>query len=146
MSAAAVIYVPHDSLAVALGADAIAAALAAKGAKVIRTGSRGMHWLEPLVEIECEGVRQGFGPVDLDDIESLIAAIAPYATPWTAAPSPVRTTLWTASGPGAPSPWSRASYLPLPTATSGADSPCARCRPPATTRYPVAPRRRSGPS
>ena len=74
MTAAPVIYVPLDSVAVALGADEIAAAFVSRGAKVIRTGSRGLHWLEPLIEIECNGARHGFGPVDLNDVESLWAA------------------------------------------------------------------------
>ena len=47
------VYVPGDSSAVAVGADEVAAALADHvGVKVVRTGSRGMLWLEPLVEVE----------------------------------------------------------------------------------------------
>ena len=51
----AVVSVPSDSAAVALGADEVVAALlrecAARGAdvRVVRTGSRGMLWLEPLL-------------------------------------------------------------------------------------------------
>jgi formate dehydrogenase iron-sulfur subunit len=33
---------------------------------IVRTGSRGMLWLEPLLEIEIEGVRHGFGPIEPD--------------------------------------------------------------------------------
>ena len=57
------IFVPLDSAAKALGADAVADALtqqiAARGldAQVVRNGSRGMVWLEPLVEIEADGRR-----------------------------------------------------------------------------------------
>ena len=75
MTAPARFFVPLDSLAVALGADAVARAFEQAGAKVVRTGSRGMHWLEPLVEAEFDGVRKGFGPIGLEDIASLVAAI-----------------------------------------------------------------------
>ena len=54
------IYVPRDAAARALGADAVAKALAAEAGRrgmdveIIRNGSRGMVWLEPLVEIDRE--------------------------------------------------------------------------------------------
>ena len=50
------VYVPLDSAAVALGADAVAAAIVDEAARrgvaveLVRNGSRGMVWLEPLVE------------------------------------------------------------------------------------------------
>jgi formate dehydrogenase iron-sulfur subunit len=75
MSGKETIYVPLDSLAVALGADDVAAALLKSGFKIVRTGSRGMHWLEPLIEIEREGTRHGFGPVELDDVAALTATV-----------------------------------------------------------------------
>ncbi|NWG92033.1 MAG: SLBB domain-containing protein [Parvularculaceae bacterium] len=75
MTARASIFVPLDSVAIALGADEIAAAFIAVGHDVVRTGSRGMHWLEPLIEIERDGVRFGFGPVEAVDVSTLIAAI-----------------------------------------------------------------------
>ncbi|HEX2840986.1 NADH-ubiquinone oxidoreductase-F iron-sulfur binding region domain-containing protein [Hyphomicrobium sp.] len=74
------VFVPRDAAAVAVGADEVAASLAAAakkaGAKVqiVRNGSRGMLWLEPLVEIEREGVRYGFGPVAPSDVDSLVKA------------------------------------------------------------------------
>jgi len=74
------IFVPLDSLAVALGADAAADAFRAVGASVVRTGSRGLHWLEPLVEIERDGVRYGFGAVDAGDAAAIMAAIAAGTT------------------------------------------------------------------
>ncbi len=52
------IFVPRDAAALALGAEkvakAIAQEIAARGldAKLVRNGSRGMFWLEPLVEVE----------------------------------------------------------------------------------------------
>src|SRR5262245_25542461 len=74
------LFVPKDAAAVAVGADSVAASLARQAeaagffVEIIRTGSRGMLWLEPLVEIEVAGVRHGFGPVEPDDVDSLIAA------------------------------------------------------------------------
>lgn len=67
------IFVPLDSAAVALGADKVAAAITARGADVtlVRNGSRGMVWLEPLVEVEIDGVRHGFGPLDVYDVPAL---------------------------------------------------------------------------
>ena len=63
------IYVPRDAAAKALGADEVAAAVAAEvarrglSAEIVRNGTRGMIWLEPLVEIEDEAARRAFGPV-----------------------------------------------------------------------------------
>ena len=73
------IFVPADAAAVAVGADDVAAALARElgdGATIVRTGSRGMLWLEPLVEAERDGARFGFGPVALSDVPALVAALA----------------------------------------------------------------------
>jgi len=72
------IRVPMDSAARALGADAVAAALVqaaeARGLTVdiVRTGSRGMIWLEPLVEVEVDGVPHGFGPATPDDAGEIL--------------------------------------------------------------------------
>ena len=55
------VYVPGDSSAVAVGADEVAVALADYvGVDVVRTGSRGMLWLEPLVEVETPDGRVGY--------------------------------------------------------------------------------------
>jgi formate dehydrogenase iron-sulfur subunit len=49
------LYVPRDAAALSVGADAVAAALEREAARrgrelrLVRTGSRGMLWLEPLV-------------------------------------------------------------------------------------------------
>jgi formate dehydrogenase iron-sulfur subunit len=56
-------YVPLDSVAAALGAAQVADALTADGVTVIRTGSRGLLWAEPMVEIERDGRRIAFGPL-----------------------------------------------------------------------------------
>ena len=72
------IYVPLDSAAKALGADDVADAIVAEaGARgldvtVIRNGTRGMIWLEPLVEVENEQGRIGFGAVGVDDVPALL--------------------------------------------------------------------------
>jgi formate dehydrogenase iron-sulfur subunit len=67
------IYVPRDAAARALGADAVADAFAALGHQVIRNGSRGMVWLEPLVEIEENGLRRAYGPVTPSDVAGILA-------------------------------------------------------------------------
>jgi len=69
------VFVPLDTSAVALGADDIAGRLANEpGVEVIRTGSRGLAWLEPLVEVETDKGRIGYGPVLAADIAGLLAA------------------------------------------------------------------------
>jgi len=78
------IYVPRDSAAKALGADAVAEAIGteakARGIEVtlLRNGSRGMVWLEPLVEIETETGRIGFGPVGPADIPALFGDLSTH--------------------------------------------------------------------
>ncbi|PVH28224.1 NADH-ubiquinone oxidoreductase-F iron-sulfur binding region domain-containing protein [Pararhodobacter oceanensis] len=71
-------YLPLDSAAVALGADDVAAAIAARfpEATLVRNGSRGMVWLEPLLEVEIDGVRHGFGPFETTDIDALSGDLA----------------------------------------------------------------------
>lgn len=60
--------ISDDALAIACGADAVAAAFTAAGAQVERTSSWGMHWLEPLVEID--GI--GYGPVTEADAPAIL--------------------------------------------------------------------------
>jgi formate dehydrogenase iron-sulfur subunit len=69
------VFIPMDSAAKALGADKVADAMraAAPDADIIRTGTRGMIWLEPLVEIEIDGVRHGFGPAEPADVPGILA-------------------------------------------------------------------------
>ena len=64
-------YVPLDTSAVAAGADAVAAALAASDLEVVRNGSRGMAWAEPLVEID-NGSRLAFANVAAGDVRGLL--------------------------------------------------------------------------
>jgi formate dehydrogenase iron-sulfur subunit len=78
------VYVPCDAAALAVGADRVAAALtreaAARGIEIalIRNGSRGMFWLEPLVEIETPQGRTGFGPLTAADVPALFDAPATH--------------------------------------------------------------------
>ena len=67
------IYVPRDSAARSVGADEVADALAAllPNARIVRNGSRGMLWLEPLVEVESPEGRIAYGPITLGDVPSL---------------------------------------------------------------------------
>lgn len=71
-------YVSKDSSAVSVGAAETAAALrdATPDASIVRTGSRGLYWLEPLVEIDWNGRRVGLGPVAADQAPSVVAAVA----------------------------------------------------------------------
>jgi formate dehydrogenase iron-sulfur subunit len=75
-----VIYIPDDSGALALGADkvakAIEAELAARGkqARIVRNGSRGAYFLEPMVEVLTEKGRVAYGPVAPSDVKSLFDA------------------------------------------------------------------------
>lgn len=66
------VWVPRDAAAKALGADDVAAAFAAAGAEVVRNGSRGMIWLEPLVEVERDGVRVGYGAAGVADVAGIM--------------------------------------------------------------------------
>ncbi len=66
------VFVPRDAAALAVGADAVAAALNGH-ADVVRTGSRGLFWLEPMIEVETPEGRIAYGPVDATDIPTLLA-------------------------------------------------------------------------
>ncbi|GAA1148761.1 NADH-quinone oxidoreductase subunit NuoF [Kribbella jejuensis] len=69
------IYVPKDSAARSVGADEAAERIAAVGdVEVVRTGSRGMLWLEPLVEVETSRGRVGYAAVAAEDVDGLVAA------------------------------------------------------------------------
>ena len=65
-------YVPLDTSAVAAGADAVASALSDAGAEVVRNGSRGMAWAEPLVEIG-DGGRIAYANVTAADVPDVVA-------------------------------------------------------------------------
>ena len=65
--------ISDDALALACGADAVAAGFAAAGCVVERVSSWGMHWLEPLVEVD--GL--GYGPVTTADVAAILAGASP---------------------------------------------------------------------
>jgi len=74
------IYVPRDSAALAVGADEVAAALEAacaqrgQSVEIVRNGSRGLFWLEPLVEVQTARGRVAYGPVEPEDVPGLLDA------------------------------------------------------------------------
>jgi len=68
------VYIPRDAAALALGADAVAAALVKPGIETVRTGSRGLFWLEPMIEVETPAGRIAYGPVTEADVPGLLAA------------------------------------------------------------------------
>lgn len=78
------IYLPLDSAAVALEADEIADAIRAhahtKGVDLtlVRNGSRGMVWLEPLAEVETPAGRMAFGPMTLADVPALFGDLSAH--------------------------------------------------------------------
>ena len=74
------IYVPCDAAALSVGADDVAEAIVKEATKrganvrVIRNGSRGMFWLEPLVEVATEKGRVAYGPVTVADVGPMFDA------------------------------------------------------------------------
>ena len=76
------IYLPLDAAAKALGADEVALAIVAEGERrgvaveLVRNGSRGMVWLEPLVEVVTDAGRMAFGPVDAGDVAGLFGDLS----------------------------------------------------------------------
>jgi formate dehydrogenase iron-sulfur subunit len=73
-------YVPRDSAALALGADEVAAAITLEAQQrgltvnLVRNGSRGMFWLEPLVEVVTDAGRVAYGHVTPEDVAGLFEA------------------------------------------------------------------------
>jgi formate dehydrogenase iron-sulfur subunit len=74
------VYVPGDSAALSVGADEVAAAILDEAQRrgvavdLVRNGSRGLFWLEPMVEVETAGGRVAYGPVTPGDVLSLFQA------------------------------------------------------------------------
>jgi formate dehydrogenase iron-sulfur subunit len=74
------IFVPIDAAALGVGADETAQAIVAEASRrgieiqLVRNGSRGLLWLEPLVEVEVAGNRMAYGPVDAQSVAGLFAA------------------------------------------------------------------------
>jgi formate dehydrogenase iron-sulfur subunit len=74
---AATLYVPRDAAALSLGAEDVAQAITNEvesrhaEARVVRNGTRGMCWMEPLVEVQTASGRIAYGPVGMHDVKSL---------------------------------------------------------------------------
>ena len=81
------VFVPGDSSALSVGADAVAIAIAAEARRrgvdlaIVRTGSRGLFWLEPLVGVESDEGRIGYGPISAEEVPALFDAGFPPAGP-----------------------------------------------------------------
>jgi formate dehydrogenase iron-sulfur subunit len=73
------LYLPRDAAALAVGADDVAAALEAAARRrglaieIVRTGSRGLFWLEPMLEVATPEGRIAYGPVAPGEVEGLLA-------------------------------------------------------------------------
>ena len=80
MSTEATLYVPRDAGALSLGAEEVARAIADQarargtGIHLVRNGSRGLYWLEPLVEVATAAGRIAYGPVQPGDVAGLFGA------------------------------------------------------------------------
>jgi formate dehydrogenase iron-sulfur subunit len=76
------LFVSCDSVARAVGADEVTDALVAEAERrqlpldVQRTSSRGLYWLEPLLELDSDTGRLGFGPLTVDDVPTLLDALS----------------------------------------------------------------------
>ena len=74
------VYVPRDAGALSLGAEEVARAMSVEARKrrqdvrIVRNGSRGLYWLEPLVEVATAKGRHAYGPVQASDVPSLFEA------------------------------------------------------------------------
>lgn len=74
------VFVSCDAAALSVGADAVALAVAEEAARrgasveIVRVGSRGMLWLEPLIEVQTARGRVAYGPVSRLDVPSLFEA------------------------------------------------------------------------
>lgn len=75
-----IIYVPRDSAALSLGANEVADAVVREAAarnldvQLVRNGSRGMLWLETLLEVVTDLGRIAYGPVEAKDVAGLFDA------------------------------------------------------------------------
>ena len=71
------IFVPSDAAALSMGADDVAHAVTSEiatrkvDATLVRNGSRGLMWLEPLLEVETPAGRVGYGPVQASDVKAI---------------------------------------------------------------------------
>jgi len=74
------IFIPRDSAALAVGANDVVQAIereaTARGQsiQIVRNGSRGLLWLEPMVEVQTPQGRMAYGPVQAEDVAGLFDA------------------------------------------------------------------------
>ncbi len=74
------VFVPSDSTAISLGANEVAQTLQAQAVEhgqsveIVRNGSRGLFWLEPLLEVETKQGRVAYGSVEPEDVSGLLQA------------------------------------------------------------------------
>jgi formate dehydrogenase iron-sulfur subunit len=74
----ATVFISRDAGALAVGAEEVARALRkaceSRGVDctIVRTGSRGLYWLEPMIEVATPAGRVGYGPVSAADVSSLV--------------------------------------------------------------------------
>jgi formate dehydrogenase iron-sulfur subunit len=72
------VFIPRDAAAIAVGADRVASELERLASErreeigIVRNGSRGLYWLEPMVEVETPAGRVAYGPVRLEDVTGLL--------------------------------------------------------------------------
>ena len=77
------LYVPGDSAALSVGAEKVAREIALEAERrgadvtIVRNGSRGLFWLEPLVEVECTEGRLAYGPIETGEVAALFDAPPP---------------------------------------------------------------------
>jgi formate dehydrogenase iron-sulfur subunit len=75
-----IVYVPRDSSALSVGAEKVASAISQEAAKrgmavtIVRNGSRGLFWLETMVEVATDKGRVAYGPVKAADVNGLFEA------------------------------------------------------------------------
>src|SRR5579885_1840829 len=83
----ATVYVSRDASALAVGAERVAGAIAAEaarrgtGVRIVRTGSRGLFWLEPMVEVATPAGRIAYGPVSPEHVDEVLSAALADAGP-----------------------------------------------------------------
>ena len=74
------LYIPRDTTALSLGSDRVAESIQKIAREselpinIVRNGSRGLYWLEPMIEIDTERGRVAYGPVTADAVENFVAA------------------------------------------------------------------------
>jgi len=74
------VFIPRDFSTQALGGEKVVSAVEAAAVErnadiqIVRNGSRGLYWLEPMIEVECDGKRLAYGPVSPKDVPSLFDA------------------------------------------------------------------------